>query len=328
MENSKRNALSVARIESLLLNNKALLITIVLGAILSFSTPVFLTQTNILNVLRQVCVSTIVAVGFSLLLGSGNIDLSVGSILGLVGIIMGELMLLKVPTPLLIIIGILSGIACGLINSAMIITFTLPPFIVTLATSQIFRGIGYVITNMGPILGFPDDFLFWGQGYIGPIPTPIYIMAFITLLLYFIVNYTAFGRYAIAMGGNMEATRVSGVNVNAVRYGVYAVLGGCAGVAGLITTARVGSSQVAAGVGMEMDAIAAVVIGGTSMSGGNCKIFGSLLGCVIVGMVNNALNLLSIGSTWQVIVKGIMILFAVLLDSVTTKLYAQREKRV
>lgn len=314
-------------INSILLGNKAFIILIVLGAALSFITPLFLTTDNLFNVLRQITVSALVSIGFTLVLGSGHMDLSIGALVGFLGIILAKIMVADVPIWVAIIICILAGLLCGAFTSTLITAFALPPFIVTLAMQQVYKGAGYLITNMVPVYDLPDDFLVIGQGYIGPVPIPVYIMLALTLVMSVVVNRSVFGRHAIAMGGNMEATRVSGIDTNKVRMGVYMVAGLCAALGSIVITSRSASAQITAGHGMEMDAIAAVVIGGTPMKGGSANVVGTLFGCLIVGVVNNGLNLLGIDSNWQVIAKGLLILFAVILDTVSTKFYENLKKK-
>ena len=308
------------RIE-LLMNNKAIFITLFIGILIALAEPLFFTPRNLLNVLRQVCVSTIVGVGITLVLGSGNMDLSVGHMLGLIGIVIGKLLVNGVPVPAAVLMGLFCGALCGFLNAALIEAFKLPPFIVTIATSSLFLGSGYLITNMVPVSNLPSTFVEIGQGYALGIPIPVYIMIAVVALMTVITNRTIFGRHAIAMGGNIEATRVSGIDVRKSRFLVYIIMGVCVAVAAIVMTARSASAQVNAGDGMEMDAITAVVIGGTSLMGGNANIVGTLFGCIIIGMLNNSLNLMGVDSSWQIIVKGMMCLFALMLDSTSTELY-------
>lgn len=299
---------------SFVLTNKAIFIVIVLVVVMSMLSPVFLTSRNILNVLRQVCVNTILACGFVLILGSGNIDLSVGSTVGFTGVCMAKLMTSGVPVPLSIMIGIAIGITIGLINNTILTLWALPPFIVTLGMMSILRGSTYLVTQQRPVINLPDSFTWIGQGYIGPIPFPIFIMLAVVIIAWVIANRTKFGRYLLAIGGNLEATRVSGINVIFVRYGVFATMGICSTIASIIMCARAASAQPAGGLNMEMDALAAGVIGGTSMAGGNANIIGAFFGALIVGIVNNSLNLMGVDSSWQIIAKGALILIAVILD--------------
>lgn len=301
--------------------NKALIIILIVALFLSVASDKFLTNTNILNVLRQVTVSSIIAFGFTMILAEGDIDLSVGSILGLSGIILG-LLTTKVGMnvwPALLITVIFGGLL-GSINACVSTAFDLPPFIVTMATDQIFRGICYLSTNMRPIVNLPEEILTIGQGYFLKIPIPIYIMIAVMFIIYIIANYTKTGRYMIAVGGNKEAAFVSGINVKRIRTYTFALLGMCASVAGIMLTGRTASAQVSAGDGMALDSIAACVIGGTSMDGGNAYIINTLFGCILIGMLNNGLNLLGVDSNWQIIAKGGIVLIAVILDKVSGKI--------
>jgi ribose/xylose/arabinose/galactoside ABC-type transport system permease subunit len=307
----------------ILMGNKAAVILVITVIIMAFASPVFLTSSNIVNVIRQVCVSATLGAGFTLILGSGHMDLSIGCMVGLVGVVMGKMMQAGLPVPVAIVGGIAAGALCGALNAVIITLFDLPPFIVTLATQSMYKGSIYLITRMVPVSRLPQNFIAIGQGYWGPLPIPIYVMTGMIVIMFVVLNRTMFGRYSIAMGGNAEATRVSGINTKSVRLGVYLTMGIYVAVASVILTARSASAQIAAGQGMEMDAIAAVVIGGTSLNGGNANVLGTLVGCIIVGVVNNSLNLLGVDSNWQVIAKGLLILIAIVLDVVSTRFYAR-----
>ncbi len=315
-----------AFLNDLLMGNKALAILVALVVVMSFASPVFLTQNNLLNIVRQVAFSAIMGAGFTLVLGSGQMDLSIGCMVGFVGVIMGKCLVNDIPIPIAIAIGVAAGAACGCLN-ASIINLALPPFIVTLATMSVYRGGTLLITKMVPVSGLPDSFVFLGQGHIMGIPTPIYIMILMVVVMFVILNRTMFGRHAIAMGGNAEATMVSGINIKKVRRNVYMTMGMYVAIASVVLTARSASAQISAGQGTEMDAIAAVVIGGTPLSGGYANVFGTLMGCLIVGAVNNSLNLLGVDSNWQIIAKGLLILFAIILDVVSTTMYANLAKK-
>ncbi len=310
------------------LNNKVVIIVILLSIPLTIASPIFLTADNVLNVLRQVSVSMIVALGFTLIMGAGDIDLSVGSIVGLVGVVMGKLMTeTQMPMWGVIVCGLLTGAACGLLNAVIMSAFSLPSFIVTLATSSLFRGMMYIMTDMVPITNLPERFVFIGQGYLGPIPIPIIVMLFVGIIIYIVANRTRFGRYVIAMGGNKEATRACGINVRNVRMGVFLVSGTASAVAGIIMAARTASAQISAGVNMEMDVIAAVVIGGTPLTGGTMNVVGTLFGCLLVGMINNGLNLLGVNSNYQIIAKGMLILAALIIDVMSSRFYENFKKK-
>ncbi len=307
--------------------NKVFAIVILLGIVLSLATSTFLTSRNLFNLLRQITVNTIVAVGFTLILGSGQIDLSIGHMLAFCGVVIAKLMVSGCPIWLAILAGMAVGVLCGSISATIITLFKLPAFIVTLAMQSVFRGTTYLITNMKPVGNLPADFVFLGQGYIGDIPVTILVMLLMIVVMYFIVNKMKIGRHAVAMGGNAEATRVCGISIFKTRIFVYAIGGLCAAVGGVVLTARTASAQIAAGDNLVMDAIAAVVIGGTSMSGGSANVVGTVFGCMVVGIVNNGLNLLGVNANWQIVAKGLMILFAVLLDTLTTQYYEKRARK-
>ena len=307
------------------MGNKALLILLAMSVALSFMSPYFLTKVNLLNVLRQVCVTTLLSVGFTIVLASGHMDLSVGSMLGLVGMVLAKLVVeAKIPTFWAILITLAFAVSCGAMNAAIITWFQVPPFIVTMATLYVFRGVNYLISRLIPITGLPKALTIIGQGYWLDIPIPVYIMLFVVLVVWIVMSNTKFGRYVLAFGGNPEAAKVGGINTNAMRFYVYMCGGLCTGIAAIVATGRAASAQVGAGLGMEMDAIAAVVIGGTALRGGNANVPGTLFGCLIVGVVNNGLNLLNIDSNWQVVAKGALILIAVIIDVVSAKNYANR----
>ena len=316
-------------IRNISLGNKALFILLAMGVALTFLSPYFLTKTNLLNVLRQVCVTTLLSVGFTIVLASGHMDLSVGSLLGLAGMVLAKLIVeAKVPTGWAIIITLVFSVCCGALNAAIITWFQLPPFIVTMATLYVFRGANYLISKLIPIAGLPKELTIIGQGYWFGIPIQVYIMLALVLMMWIIMDNTKFGRYVLAFGGNPDAARVCGINTSSLRYFVYMCGGLFTGLAAVVATARAASAQIGAGLGMEMDAIAAVVIGGTSMKGGNANIPGTLFGCLIVGVVNNGLNLLNIDSNWQVVAKGVLILIAVVIDVVSARNYAARLNRL
>ncbi len=305
----------------LLMNNKALFILLVLVILASILLPKFLLPQNVLNILKQMAAATIMGMGYSMVLGSGHMDLSVGYLLGMLGIIAAKLdTQTSLPFGLVVVLVLLIGAAGGMANAFFISTFTLPAFVVTLAMGQVFKGINYVVSNTSAISGLCDSFAFIGQGSLGPIPAPVFLAVTATLLVSVAVYRTAFGRHILAVGANSEAARASGLNVKQIRYLVYCLMGSCAAAAALVLTSRAASAQPQSGQGMEMDAIAAVVIGGTPLGGGHCKPEGTFFGCLIVGLINNILNLLSVNSNWQLVAKGAIILFAIILDSQSEKL--------
>lgn len=309
-------------LKNVILKNKAFLIMVLMAVVIGSVQPIFFTSQNLFNVLRQVCASMILAMGFTFVLGLGEIDLSVGAILGLNGVIMSK-MIVEAGwgiVPAILIVVVLS-IVFGLANASIISALDIPPFIVTLATQSLFRGLVYIITGMAPISGLPQSFINIGQGMVGIVPIQVIIMVIVVIISYIIANYSSFGRYVIAMGGNAMATRVCGINIKKVRAGVYIYTSVCATIASVITTARAASAQIAAGNNMEMDVIAAVVIGGTAMNGGNMNIIGSVFGCIIVGMITNGMNLMGINSNYQVVAKGALILLALVIDRISNNIY-------
>lgn len=309
----------------LVMNNKALVILLLFCVVLSLSTDTFLTPTNLLNVVRQVCVSIILGAGFTVILSTGSLDLSVGAMLGLIGVITANLSKAAgVPFFLVIVVGVLAGMGLGMVNGVVSDKFAIPAFIVTLATKNVFTGATYLITHNKPVINLPAAFVNLGQGYLGPIPIPIIVMVFIVILGYLLLNKTTLGRHCLAVGGNPEAARVSGVNITKTRIMAYMWMGICAGIAALLYTGRSASAQINAGSGMEMDIIAGVVIGGTTIGGGNGKVIGTVMGCLMVQVINNGMTLLGLDSNWQVVMKGVLILVAVVLDIQGEKLVKAR----
>jgi ribose/xylose/arabinose/galactoside ABC-type transport system permease subunit len=315
-------------LNGLWLSNKAFLMVIILFFILTFFSDVFLTSRNLLNVSRQICVNTIVALGFTFIIGAGEIDLSVGSAAGFIGVIMALLMRdYNVPVPLAIFCGLLIGLGSGALNALVISAFKLPPFVVTLATQSLYRGLIYIFTKMTPITRLPESFIFLGQGYILGIPVPVYLMVIMIFIIYILANKTIFGRYVIAVGGNQAAARASGISIVKTRFSIFMLVGVCVTIASVILTARTASAQVNAGVNMELDIIASVVIGGTAMVGGNTNVLGTVFGAIVIGLTSNGLNLLGVETNYQVIAKGLLILLALILDSVSAQFYAQLRKK-
>ena len=288
-----------------------------LCVILSFKSPAFLTSANIFNVLRQVSVNAILAYGMTYAILIGGIDLSVGSVLALTGTVAAGLITRNgVPIPAAVAIALCLGLAIGIFNGAVVAKTGIPPFIVTLAMMQIARGAAYVYTNGQPIRITENGFIGIGTGYLGSIPLPIIYMVLLFALTSVLLNRTRFGRHVYALGGNKDAAVFSGIKINRVIIVVYGMIGLLSAVSGVVLCSRMYSGQPTIGVGFELDAIAAVVLGGTSMSGGIGFLGGTMLGALVIGVLNNGLNLLNINSFWQLIVKGVVILLAVYIDSV------------
>lgn len=275
----------------------------------------FLTLKNVFNVLRQISSNLFLACGMTMVIILGGIDLSVGSVIALSGCIAaGAVSRYQLPLPVAIILGILVGLVIGLGNGLVISKTTIPAFIVTLATMNIAKGLAYVYTGGSPVRVVTKEWQFLGAGYIGIVPTPVIILIIVLIITALIMNRTKMGRYIYAVGGNAQAARFSGINVAKVKFFVHAYSGLMAGLAGVVLASRMYSGQPTAGEGAEMDAIAAVVVGGTSMSGGFGKIGGTIIGGLIIGVLNNGLNLLNVNSFWQYVVKGAVILLAVFID--------------
>lgn len=290
---------------------------VIICVIISIMNSDFLSMENLLNVLRQVSTNTIIAIGMTLVIILAGIDLSVGSIMALSGVVTGGLIAFSgVPMWLAVIAGLLIGILFGLINGYFTAYKYMPAFIVTLATMNIARGAAYVYTDGKPIRVMSDEFNFIGSGYVGPIPVPVIYMFIIIVVVSLIMNRTKLGRYMYAVGGNMEAARFSGINTKRVQLFAYTLSGFLAAFSGIVLASRMFSGQPTAGMGAELDAIAAVVLGGTSMSGGRGRIGGTVIGALIIGVLSNGMNLMGINSFWQYIVKGIVILIAVYVDIV------------
>ena len=275
----------------------------------------FLTEKNIFNVLRQSASNLMLACGMTMVIILGGIDLSVGSIIAMSGVFAaGAVVWGGMPEVVGILIGILSGLVFGLFNGFMIAMTKIPPFIVTLASMNIAKGIAQVYSGGKPIRCMTDPWKFLGAGYVGPIPTPVITMFIVFVIAVFLLNRTKIGRHIYAVGGNDKAAEFSGINIAKVKFVVFAFSGVMAGLAGVTIASRLYSGTCTSGDGAEMDAIAAVVVGGTSMAGGSGKLGGTLIGVLIIGILNNGLNLMGINSNWQYIVKGAVILLAVYVD--------------
>ena len=245
----------------------------------------------------------------------GGIDLSVGSIIALSGCISaGCVARYNHPLTIALLMGLLVGLLVGMFNGAVISKTTIPAFIVTLATMNIAKGLAYVYTGGSPVRVVTKEWQFLGAGYVGIFPTPVVILLIVIIITAIIMNKTKMGRHMYAVGGNQQAAEFSGIKVEKVKFFVHAFSGLMAGRAGIDLASRMYSGQPTAGDGAEMDAIAAVVVGGTSMAGGSGKIGGTIIGGLIIGVLNNGLNLLNVNSFWQYVVKGVVILLAVFLD--------------
>jgi ribose transport system permease protein len=297
---------------------------------LSLLSDRFLTPDNGWNILRQISVNLCLSIGMTLVILSGGIDLSVGAILGLAGAVAAGLLknglavpgtdaLLQFTTSGAILAGLVVGGAAGWVNGFAITRFSLPPFVATLGMLSIARGLTMLWTGGFPLTGLGDGFGHLGTGLFLGMPLPVWIMLALTIVFVVVTKRTRFGRHLYAVGGNERAARLTGLNVGRIKIAVYTLAGALAGVAGLIVTARLDSAQPNAGLGYELDSIAAVVIGGTSLAGGRGSVWGTVLGCLIIGVLNNGLFLLNVSPFWQQVIKGVVILLAVALDRLNTR---------
>jgi ribose transport system permease protein len=280
----------------------------------------FLTSRNMFNVLRQISTNLYLACGMTMVIILGGIDLSVGSIIALSGCVAAAgVARYSLPIPVAILMGLLVGVVVGAFNGLVIAKTTIPAFIVTLATMNICRGLAYVYTGGSPVRVVSKEWQFIGAGYIGPFPTPVVILIVVLIVTTILMDSTRFGRHLYAVGGNSQAARFSGIDASKIKFYVHVFAGLMSGLAGVVLASRMYSGQPTAGQGAEMDAIAAVVVGGTSMSGGSGKIGGTIIGALIIGYLNNGLNLMNVNSFWQYVVKGFVILLAVFIDFLRTK---------
>ena len=316
-------------VRRLLLANKAVIFAALLATALSATSPYFLLQANLLALLDQIVVMTVVALGYTLILAMGEIDLSLGGVIPLIGIVMAKLMAdYGVPFQLAIVIGVLLGAACGAINATLISRFNLPPFIVTLATGALFTGTLYIVSNLIPVSNLPEGFLAIARTRVATvIPLPVLLLFPIAIVFYLVARRSVFGQHVIALGGNPEAVRVAGINIEILRLKVYALAGACYALAAVLLTARSASAQIAAGSNLMLLVITAVVVGGTPLLGGKADMIGTFFGCLILGMISNGLNLLGVNANFQVIVQGLLILLALVLDVESAKLLLRFDKR-
>ncbi|ARI75636.1 ABC transporter permease subunit [Halobacillus mangrovi] len=289
---------------------------ILIMAILGVMSDNFFTLDNLLNLLRQISINALIAFGMTFVILTGGIDLSVGSILAFGSALTAGMLASGMDPMLAVLIGLLAGLAMGAFNGLIITKGKVAPFIATLATMTIFRGATLVYTDGRPVTGLSDSFAFEmiGRGYVFGIPFPGILMIIVFFILFFILRKTVFGRQVYAVGGNEEASILSGIKADRVKVWVYSLTGMLSVLAGIILTSRLNSAQPTAGTMYELDAIAAVVLGGTSLAGGRGRIVGTLIGALIIGVLDNGLNLLNVSSFYQQIVKGGVILLAVLLD--------------
>jgi len=296
-----------------------LIVLLVAVGALTLASPEFLTGNNLANLARQVAIFGILAIGQLVVILTGGIDLSVGSILGLAGAVTAQLLVTGVPIIPAILIGVVVGGVLGLTNGVLVTRFKLPPFIATLGMLGIARGIVLVITDANTIQGLPDGFQTVANGTVLGIPNLLIIFAIITAIAWFVLNRTVFGRYVYAVGSNPEAARLAGVPVAMVTTAVYVISGVLAAVGGVLLTSRLGAGVPTAGTGFELQAIAACVIGGASLSGARGSAIGAACGALIIGVLNNGGNLLAINAFYLQIAIGALVLVAVGFDQMNTR---------
>lgn len=290
-------------------------VLIVLVVVMAILADNFLTIDNGLNVARSVSINAILAAGMTMIIITSGIDLSVGSILAVAGVVGVLTFTVGVPTPIAVILGLLAGALAGFVNGTLIAWLSLPAFIVTLGSMTYLRGTAYSLLDGQPLIANQLGYRGLGNGSVAGIPTPVVLMVIVYAIFWFLLERTTFGRHVYAVGGNAEAARLAGINVKATLLWVYTIAGVATGLAGLIFSARVLSAQPTAGTGYELDAIAAVVLGGTSLTGGRGRILGTLVGALIIGVLTNGLVLMNVPFFYQLIVKGIVIVLAIALDS-------------
>ncbi|MCE5255715.1 MAG: ABC transporter permease [Spirochaetaceae bacterium] len=291
-----------------------------LSIIMSIMSSSFLSFNNIMNVLRQISMIAILAAGQFLVMVAGGIDISLGAVVGITGIVFSMGMVnLGMPPIVAGILAILVGAICGLFNGVQDAFLGIPPMIATLGTQSVARGLTYVLTNAYPISGLPESISFLGRGYLFSIPWPVLIMVVIFLIVGFVSQKTKFGRFVYASGGNSEAAYLSGIKVKKIKVLTYVIAGLLASLSSIILVSRLASGQPNAGLGWEFEAVTAVVIGGVSLAGGKGKIFGVLMGAILVGLLTNGMTLLNVNSYYQQMVKGLVLVFAVGLDVYQTR---------
>lgn len=292
---------------------------IVLVVVFAVCEPAFLTSSNIFNILRQVSIVGVCSVGMTFVILTGGMDLSVGSVIGVAAVAGAALLSKGMPIPLVIVLILLTGALAGLFNGFFINEVGIAPIIMTLGTMTAMRGMAYLLCGGFPVYGIPESFLMIGQGYLWVIPVPVILMAAAFLLGYILLQKLPFGRSVYGIGGNVEAARLSGINVKAVLYKVYIFAGILYALAGLILMARVNSGQAKSGEGYEMDVITGCVLGGISITGGEGKIAGVVIGVLLMGTLSNGMVLMNVSEYWQKVVKGLVLILAVTLDKMVQR---------
>jgi ribose transport system permease protein len=291
---------------------------ILIGAVFAIMAPTFLTGPNLLNVLQQSSINACIALGMTLVIISGGIDLTVGPVAALSAVVAATMMVAGIPVPLALLCALCVGLACGAFSASLIAIGGLQPFIVTLGGLSLFRALALIFTGGQPIFGLPEGFRAVTNGNILSIPNPVLIVAVFAILAWVILNKTPLGEYFMAVGGNPEAARIAGVPVVMTKFAAYMISGFMASVAALILIGRLGAAEPTMGTLWELDAIAASAIGGASLMGGRGSILGTLIGCIILGTLRNGLTLLNVQAFYQLLATGMIIIVAMLIDKATS----------
>lgn len=328
MSQGSSNAQSRARAFALLGRVAPLVFLLILVIIFATLQPRFLSPLNLFNILRQVSIYGIIAVGMTFVIITRGIDLSVGSLVALSGIIAavvakggieGRFLLssdgIGFAWPIAALAAVLVGAFAGFLQGVTVAKLAVPAFVVTLGGMTVFRGLTLTVGNGGPVSGFDEFFGWWGRGMVGPVPVPVIAFAVVALIAHFVLTQTRFGRSVYAVGSNPDAARLSGINTSRVTILVYAIVGFCSGLGGFVLAARLNSAEAVAGAGYELTAIAAVVIGGTSLYGGTGSVIGTVIGALLTGVLLNGLVILNVSPYTQQILVGLIIVAAVAFDS-------------
>ncbi len=329
-ENKKKSVVLNNPVVNMFRNNIGIVVVLlIMCIIISITTDKFLTAANVVSVLRQISINTYIALGMTLIIILGHIDLSVGAIVAMSGTLtVGFIVNQGMPVPLAIILGILIGVLTGFVSGFIVSRFRVPAFIITMAMMNVANGVAYVYSGGQSTRITNEFFSAIGMGYLFKvIPLPVIYMVILIIVISFVLNKTKFGTYVYAIGGNRESARLSGVPIKKVEIIVFTLSGFLSAFAGLVLCSRMYSGQPSVGGGYELDAIAACVLGGTSMSGGKGRISGTVFGALVIGIISNGLNLIGISSYWQLIIKGLIIACAVLLDVQKGKLINLKKKK-
>jgi ribose transport system permease protein len=318
---SLRARLSSPTTQKVLVN---LVVLVALWVVLALTADNFLDWTNAKNILRQISIVAIVASAATLVMVGGGLDLSVGGTAAISGVAAAMVAQDGLATEWAFVVGALVGTGVGLVNGLLIVSLGLNPVIATLGTLYVSRGAANVLTDGLPIYDVPPDWSSLGTGFTFGLPTPAVILAIVVAVLWVVQRYTLLGKYAVAVGSNFEAARLAGIPVDKVRIALYVISGAAAGVGGIVLSSILNSGQPTAGTGLEFDVIVAAILGGTSLTGGQGSVIGTLIGALIIGTVNNGLNLLGVQSFWQSIVQGLILVGAVALDALVQRRRGRR----